>query len=895
MRASSRPGILFPSLCCPQKDGGSSSCHRSQNPKQDASCSPFQNGNHTANSFPTPSGGLGSKTRYERCVFSHPCEGPGSALSPFRNRQHCLSVCGHVFRSFPSSTHFHQGTSVDGVIPQTVGFSHSPFPGRLAPQSFLPGRTVVEDSISPGACKSARHSHQSIKVGFDSQTDIRVSGGHFQPHSGESVPISGLSEQGLGVDPFTSLFGRNSSSVIFVPSRIAQPSVSSSPFGSTPSTSSAVVPQMLLGSSQGSIERNDSSAPSFLPSPPVVGGTVESRAGFTLASPRPADFRDFRCQSARLGGPLPFSHSSRAVDSCGINIPYQRTGNVVCDSLPGEVQGDCSGKGCVDSVGQHHCSLSHKEGRGNSFMESVSSNTETVCMVSGAGSHPEGSIYPRQAQCLGGLSEPVLSGSEIGVVSASSGVQEDTGLLPLDSGRSLCNMSQCQDECLCEPGSGRQRMGVGLSVNILGGSDRVRLSPHHSDSRGSEKDSVGRLYNSPSSSSVADAILVPHSPRSPRRRSPRASEIQETPETTSSGGLSQGFGVPKTSRVATIKQSLVERGFSAEVANRAAAHQRKSSLSLYESHFKAFIGWLSKRNCPLEQVTVPVVADYLLYLFDDKGLQASTIASHRTALSEALPKFQGFSIGSHPVLSSLLSNFGVSRAPVRNKVPDWDLSTVLSRLMGPDFEPPKWDSTTDKLRTTWKTVFLLALASAKRAGELHALSRDQSDIVFSKESVSLRTVPGFLPKNQRLLFDPKPFSVPALAPFSGRDLPDRLLCPVRMLKYYLNFTKGTSIHNRRLFVKVRGEGNVVSKTISSWLKNCIIFCHDDKFLKVKGHEVRRMSASWAFFTGVDVRDILAAGSWSSTTTFTSFYLADVQKQIDGRFRFVVASTLPAKK
>jgi hypothetical protein len=212
--------------------------------------------------------------------------------------------------------------------------------------------------------------------------------------------------------------------------------------------------------------------------------------------------------------------------------------------------------------------------------------------------------------------------------------------------------------------------------------------------------------------------------------------------------------------------------------------------------------------------------------------------------------------------------------------------------MGPDFEPPKWDSVTDKLRTVWKTVFLLALASSKRASELHALSRDKADIVFSRDSVSLRTVPGFLPKNQRLHFDPKPFSVPKLSPFAGRDSPDHLLCPVRMLKYYLNFTKGPDNSSRRLFVKVKGEGNVVSKTISSWLKNCIVFCHDDKSLHAKGHEVRRMSSSWAFFSGVDIKIILAAGSWASTSTFTSFYLADVQRQIDGRFRFVVASTVP---
>jgi hypothetical protein len=113
-----------------------------------------------------------------------------------------------------------------------------------------------------------------------------------------------------------------------------------------------------------------------------------------------------------------------------------------------------------------------------------------------------------------------------------------------------------------------------------------------------------------------------------------------------------------------------------------------------------------------------------------------------------------------------------------------------------------------------------------------------------------------------------------------------------MLKHYLHYTGGSSNRSRRLFVKTKGEYDTVSKTISSWLRNCIIFCHDDK-VHAKGHEVRKMSASWAFFTGVNIRDIFAAGSWSSEFMFSSFYLADVHRQVDGRFRFVVASSAPA--
>jgi len=116
------------------------------------------------------------------------------------------------------------------------------------------------------------------------------------------------------------------------------------------------------------------------------------------------------------------------------------------------------------------------------------------------------------------------------------------------------------------------------------------------------------------------------------------------------------------------------------------------------------------------------------------------------------------------------------------------------------------------------------------------------------------------------------------------DTPDRLLCPVRALKFYLNVTGGCR-PNSTLFVKVRGEGPVSSQTISAWLVKCIQFCYDSP-VSAKAHEVRRTAASWAYKSNKhNIDDILRAGSWASHNTFSSFYLADVRQQPDNKFRF----------
>ena len=544
--------------------------------------------------------------------------------------------------------------------------------------------------------------------------------------------------------------------------------------------------------------------------------------------------------------------------------------------------------------GQHHSSVLHQERRGDPLVESVLSDSSTLQMVPNSPGGTESSIHTGETELCRRLFKQTEPSVEERMVAQHSSVRQDSGVLSINDHGPVRDSVKPQNGHLRQSMSRRQGLGTRCISNTLGRDNSIRLPTNCSDSRGGEESQGGELPSNPDRTSVANTSLVLRPTGPTCSSSTRTTQTQEATATAPNKNLSHKSRHSQPTRVARIKQRCLEEGFSTEVANRVADRQRKSSVSLYESHFSAFLGWLSQRHLSLESVTAQLVADYFLFLFNEKKLQYPTISSYRTALSDVLPKFDGFTVGTHPTLSGLLANFQTDRPPQRNRVPDWDLSTVLWKLTESPFEPPKWGSTEEKQFTTWKTVFLLALASSKRASELYAISRHKRDLVFSNKGVTLRSIPGFLPKNQRIYMDPKPFEVPSLDEYVGRELPDRLLCPVRMLKYYVKFTGGLSDANERLFVKIRGEGSVVSRTISSWLKKCIIFCHNDKLPKhaVKGHQVRRMSSSWAFFTGVKVNDILAAGSWATPSTFSSYYLADVHHQLDGRYRFVVSSTIP---
>ncbi len=172
-----------------------------------------------------------------------------------------------------------------------------------------------------------------------------------------------------------------------------------------------------------------------------------------------------------------------------------------------------------------------------------------------------------------------------------------------------------------------------------------------------------------------------------------------------------------------------------------------------------------------------------------------------------------------------------------------------------------------------KTYFLLAFASGKRRGELHALSMDDRSLVFGKESVTLCCEVGFLAKTQVPGQAPRPFVVPALSKAGPLSAADNLLCPVRALRYYLSMTESLRGRRKRLLIPCVGSHDVSKASISRWISMAIRRAYRStsskacKKLKVKAHEVRAVSTSWAFLNGVPLEQVMSKASWRSLDHF----------------------------
>ena len=170
--------------------------------------------------------------------------------------------------------------------------------------------------------------------------------------------------------------------------------------------------------------------------------------------------------------------------------------------------------------------------------------------------------------------------------------------------------------------------------------------------------------------------------------------------------------------MATLKRHYRKSGFSGRAARVLSGVLRESSSRLYQSRWKIFCGWCRGRSVAPVNASVPVVVDFLIHLRQDKGLSVSAVKGYCSALNSVLA-LKGRDLAASREITTLLRSFARSVNPVELRPPAWDVSLVLQSLTGLRM------SLCGRVRSVFlaqKTLFLLALASAKRIGELHALS-----------------------------------------------------------------------------------------------------------------------------------------------------------------------------
>ena len=193
----------------------------------------------------------------------------------------------------------------------------------------------------------------------------------------------------------------------------------------------------------------------------------------------------------------------------------------------------------------------------------------------------------------------------------------------------------------------------------------------------------------------------------------------------------------------TLRRFTRAARFSSSVASQASLSHRPSSSKAHQPKWQVYRSWCHSHGHSVSRPSLSKVADFLCWLRSSKRLGVSSIKGYRSMLF-AVFHFQLPSLSSHPVLRDLLRSFCLESAERQLRPPAWDLSMVLRYLNTSAFDPL---SVAPLRALTQKVLFLLALATAKRVGELQALS---AVVTFVQGDACLSYVPQFVAKSESL-------------------------------------------------------------------------------------------------------------------------------------------------
>ena len=189
-------------------------------------------------------------------------------------------------------------------------------------------------------------------------------------------------------------------------------------------------------------------------------------------------------------------------------------------------------------------------------------------------------------------------------------------------------------------------------------------------------------------------------------------------------------------------------------------------------------------RCP----SIGDICNFLWLLFNTKNRCPSTIEGYRTAIADTLGN-SVMEICNNADIARLIASFHRDRPKSAGTLPKWDLNLVLHQLSMAPYEPLEQGSIKF---LTWKTVFLLALASGKMCSEIHAWMLDGLLRLGNWDQIKLTPSPSFIAKNQLVKEGPQavsPAVIPALkSDFDSQDM-DTTVCHVRALAMYLEKSK----------------------------------------------------------------------------------------------------------
>ena len=635
-----------------------------------------------------------------------------------------------------------------------------------------------------------------------------------------------------------------------------------------------------VGSNQKQMESVCTSGTVVDPTSTVVVEQGKHGKGSTASAVQAESITVHRCEPVGLRSNSGESLIVQTVEQGGSRAPLQQQRDVSHHKSSGVFSRSTEKLKPAHLFRQHHHCSNHKQTGWNQVMEYDRNGLEAMEQAGQSELHSHSKTHTGETERQSGRHVQDAAGDLNRMVSTSRGSDTSVATVGSTDGGSVCNMSESQDSQVCVTSARSRGMGHKRNDNQLGKHVCVCVSTMEDGRRGPDEAGRGSRRNDPDSPILANQVMV-STPVRPTDST--ANTAQSERRSTEAGTLREIMQRPEDvqpSCLEVIRESSKKIGFSEKVSDRIARSVRSSSQTIYKGKWKSYCDWCKKKNMDPMSNSVPQIAEFMNYLFEEQQLAVSTIKGYRSAISRVLNLTGIRDSTEDPHLHALISNFSIERPVNRKNYPSWDLSIVLQSLMKSPYEPI---ASASLKYVAKKTAFLLLLASGARRGEIHALDASKCVYRNSDKSMLLQPVAGFIAKNFNVVTGKCDFDG-----FVIKELDEQsILCPVRATKWYLRRTKSIRGSIKHLFLtnNLKGLVRAIHKnTLSGWIKRVIAQAYEVEennkgpLLNRATHEIRAQAASYSLYANVSVENILRQCRWAQHSTFTKFYLREVAGQ-----------------
>ena len=345
----------------------------------------------------------------------------------------------------------------------------------------------------------------------------------------------------------------------------------------------------------------------------------------------------YRCVRVGMGRPPSHTPGEWCLVDEGDKTPHQSIGNDGCTKRLDGLQETVDRYDSATHVRQRYRRvIPAKTGR-HSISVSLPSSTGSAVTSTRRTDYYSGQAYPGGEECIGGSSLAKRQDHSHGMDPS-----------PVCCECTVHHMGQTEHRPVRytpEPPASGVRVSHGRPtisgcrriINSMEGSVCLCIPPIRDAGASTRESTTGSsLRNDSNRPQVAQSVLVRQTdgvagrlsfgPAPQERPTDPIPQPPETPVTPSS----------VSTRLEAVQRSLQTRGFSQTAAVQISQGHRQSSRAVYDSKWKIFAGWCTGQSIDPFQVSVPQLADFLVYLFKEKGLNPRTIKGYRSAISSTI-------------------------------------------------------------------------------------------------------------------------------------------------------------------------------------------------------------------------------------------------------------------